>query len=199
MKLVVGLGNPGPEYERTRHNVGFDVVDRLARRFADPATSMAKSRFSGLVVDAQIAGEKVLLLKPTTYMNLSGRSVSEAVRFYKLDPKSDLLVVVDDVALPCGSIRLRGEGGSGGHNGLADIQQKLGPAAGENRRAALGRPVLGVDDILEPDGHPMQCAQRTAGLADPVAQHRRRALEAVGGGVLSGHLPGFSEGHGSQV
>jgi PTH1 family peptidyl-tRNA hydrolase len=126
MKLVVGLGNPGPEYERTRHNVGFVVVDRLARRFSDPATSIPRAKFSGLLVEASIAGEKVLLLKPTLYMNRSGQSVAEAIRFYKLDPKADLLVIVDDIALPCGLIRLRGDGGGGGHNGLGDISNRLG-------------------------------------------------------------------------
>ena len=125
MKLVVGLGNPGLEYQRTRHNVGFDCIDRLARRVSDGA-SPAKARFQGLAVDGEWAGEKVLLLKPMTYMNLSGTSVSEAIRFYKLDPTSDLLVVVDDIALPCGSIRIRCEGSAGGHNGLADIEVKLG-------------------------------------------------------------------------
>ena len=126
MKLIVGLGNPGPEYERTRHNVGFVALDRIARRFADPATGAPRSRFSGLLIESELHDEKVLLLKPTTFMNLSGTSVAEAVRFYKLDPEHDLMVVVDDIALPCGSIRLRGEGGDGGHNGLSDISQKLG-------------------------------------------------------------------------
>ena len=126
MKLIVGLGNPGPEYERTRHNVGFVVVDRLARRHADPATSIPRSKFSGLLLEAEIAGEKVLLLKPTVYMNRSGQSVNEAIRFYKLDPANDLLVLVDDIALATGTIRLRGEGGGGGHNGLGDIANRLG-------------------------------------------------------------------------
>ncbi len=123
MKLVVGLGNPGPAYEGTRHNVGFDVVARLARRHAPGET--ARSRFHGVVVEAVIGSEKVLLLQPTTFMNLSGTAVAEASRFYKLDPAADLLVIVDDVALPCGQIRLRPGGGAGGHNGLSDIQRKL--------------------------------------------------------------------------
>ena len=126
MKLIVGLGNPGPEYERTRHNVGFVALDRIARRFADPALGAPRSRFSGLLIETEIHDEKVLLLKPTTFMNLSGTSVAEALRFYKMTPEEDLLVVVDDIALPCGAIRLRGEGGDGGHNGLSDISQKLG-------------------------------------------------------------------------
>ena len=126
MKLIVGLGNPGPEYERTRHNVGFVALDRVARRFVDPASGAPRARFSGLLLEAELEGEKLLLLKPTTFMNLSGTSVAEAVRFYKLSPGEDVLVVVDDIALPCGSIRLRGDGGDGGHNGLSDITRRLG-------------------------------------------------------------------------
>ncbi len=140
MKLIVGLGNPGPEYERTRHNVGFQVIDRLARRFADPATSVPKAKFSGLLVEGEISGEKVLLLRPTVFMNLSGTSVAEAARFYKLEPTRDILVLVDDLALPCGSIRIRGEGGTGGHNGLSDIRQKLGTEKWARCRIGIDRP-----------------------------------------------------------
>ena len=125
MKIVVGLGNPGLEYQRTRHNVGFDCIDRLARRVADPSLT-AKARFQALSLEGEVGGEKVLLLKPMTYMNLSGTTVAEALRFYKLDATRDLLVLVDDIALACGAIRLRGEGSAGGHNGLADIEAKLG-------------------------------------------------------------------------
>ncbi len=124
MKLIAGLGNPGRQYEATRHNVGFDVLDRLARRHAPG--QVARSRFHGAVVEASIESETVLLLKPTTYMNRSGQSVSEAVGFYKLDSATDVLVIVDDMALACGSIRLRADGGPGGHNGLIDIEQRLG-------------------------------------------------------------------------
>jgi PTH1 family peptidyl-tRNA hydrolase len=125
MKIVVGLGNPGIEYQRTRHNVGFDCIDRLARRVSDP-TQPPKARFQALAVEGESGGEKVLLLKPLTFMNLSGTTVTEAMRFYKLDAGKDLLVLVDDIALPCGAIRLRAEGSAGGHNGLADIEAKLG-------------------------------------------------------------------------
>lgn len=125
MKLVVGLGNPGLEYQRTRHNVGFDCIDRLARSVCD-ASQSAKARFQALSLEGESAGEKVLLLKPMTYMNLSGTSVAEALRFYKLDATRDLIVLVDDIALPCGAIRLRSEGSAGGHNGLADIESKVG-------------------------------------------------------------------------
>jgi peptidyl-tRNA hydrolase, PTH1 family len=127
MKLIIGLGNPGQAYENTRHNAGFMVVDRLAARHAPGG--VPRSRFNAAVIEAGIAGEPCLLIKPMTYMNRSGAPVAEAVRFYKVEPASDLLVLVDDVALPCGAIRLRPGGGAGGHNGLTDIQRLLGTDA----------------------------------------------------------------------
>ena len=126
MKLIAGLGNPGQEYQRTRHNVGFDVIDRIARRWADPPGCPSRARFGRLTVDAMIDDQRTLLLKPTTFMNRSGASIAEAVRFFKLDPARDLLVIVDDIALSCGMIRIRTEGSAGGHNGLSDIERALG-------------------------------------------------------------------------
>ncbi len=125
MKLIVGLGNPGSEYSATRHNAGFLAVDALARRHAVPG-SLPRSKFHAGLRDAHIAGDKCFLMQPTTYMNRSGLAVAEAVRFYQLDPALDLMVLVDDVALPCGHLRLRARGSAGGHNGLSDIEQKLG-------------------------------------------------------------------------
>ncbi len=125
MKLIVGLGNPGREYEKTRHNAGFLVIDRLALRHASGG-SPARARFNAAVLEAPVAGQPCLLLKPTTYMNRSGQSVGEAVRFYKLDLAQDVLVIVDDLYLPAGTIRLRPGGGDAGHNGLADIERALG-------------------------------------------------------------------------
>lgn len=123
MKLIVGLGNPGPEYARTRHNAGFMAVDRIASRFA--TDSITRARFHSAVLDAAIDSEKCLLMKPMTFMNRSGLAVAEALTFYKVAP-TDLLVLVDDVALPCGDIRLRAAGSAGGHNGLADIERSVG-------------------------------------------------------------------------
>lgn len=136
MKLIVGLGNPGSEYENTRHNAGFMVLDELARRHAGGA--VARGRFHAATLDCTIDGEKVLLAKPTTFMNKSGLTVGEALRFYKLEPADDLLIVVDDVYLPLGGIRLRARGGDGGHNGLADVAR----AAGGDAYARLR---MGVD------------------------------------------------------
>ena len=143
MKLIVGLGNPGREYEKTRHNVGFELVDRLTERHAPGA--VARGKFHGLAVDARLPGagggeEPCVLIKPLTYMNRSGQTVAEAVRFYKVDPSADLLVVVDDVALPVGSIRMRASGGAGGHNGLADIGQLLGTSSYARLRIGIDPP-----------------------------------------------------------
>ena len=122
MKLIVGLGNPGPEYAHTRHNAGFMAVEKLANRHA---ITGVKSKFHAGVLGGRIAGEKVLLMQPTTYMNRSGLAVGEALAFYKLEP-ADLIVLVDDLALDCGQLRLRATGSAGGHNGLSDTERRLG-------------------------------------------------------------------------
>ncbi|NNF41671.1 MAG: aminoacyl-tRNA hydrolase [Phycisphaerales bacterium] len=138
MKLIVGLGNPGAEYADTRHNVGFDVLDRLARRWAPG--EVARSKFHGAVIDGRIDSERVMLLKPLTFMNRSGTAVAEATRFYKVDPAEDVLVIVDDVALPCGTIRIRAGGSAGGHNGLADIEMRLGTSQYTRLRIGIDPP-----------------------------------------------------------
>lgn len=137
MKLVVGLGNPDPEYHRTRHNVGFDVVDELARRCGEPLAGA--SRFEARAASVFIGGEKVLLLEPQTYMNLSGRAVRKALDFYQLEP-ADLLVVCDDMNLETGRVRLKPAGSAGGQKGVADIIQKLGTQAFPRMRLGIGRP-----------------------------------------------------------
>jgi peptidyl-tRNA hydrolase, PTH1 family len=122
MKIVIGLGNPGRKYEGTRHNVGFVVIEELARRHS---ASAAKSSFQAAVAEASIAGEKVLLVRPQTFMNLSGTTAVEIRDFYKLS-EADLLVVCDDFALPLGRLRIRPQGSGGGQKGLADIIRRLG-------------------------------------------------------------------------
>ncbi|HYO08124.1 MAG TPA: aminoacyl-tRNA hydrolase [Tepidisphaeraceae bacterium] len=144
MKLIVGLGNPGREYVGTRHNVGFEVIDRLAEKLgwmrAGDFDRVARSKFDGLTFDGALARtsgepERLVLLKPTTYMNLSGQAVQAAMGFYQLAP-ADVMVVLDDLALPCGKLRLRAGGSDGGHNGLRDIQRAL--ATKEYPRLRLG-------------------------------------------------------------
>ena len=120
--LVVGLGNVGDKYENTRHNVGFEVADELAERARVP---IQKLKYRAMTNTIEIGGEKVLLMKPVTYMNLSGEAVGEAARFFKV-PAGHVLVISDDVALPVGRLRLRRSGSAGGHNGLKNIIQHLG-------------------------------------------------------------------------
>jgi PTH1 family peptidyl-tRNA hydrolase len=122
MKVVVGLGNPGTRYAGTRHNVGYEVVDRLAE---GPRCGRFQERFQGLVAESVEDTGKVLLVKPQTFMNLSGRCVRQVVDFYQV-PLDDLLVVCDDLNLPLGKLRFRARGTHGGHNGLRDIQNHLG-------------------------------------------------------------------------
>jgi PTH1 family peptidyl-tRNA hydrolase len=117
MKLIVGLGNPGTEYAGTRHNVGFEVIDELAKRHH---LAVTKRSFRSLVGEGQIGGQRTLLAKPQTYMNVSGEAVAAIARFYKIAP-ADIIVLLDDVALPPGRLRLRYKGSAGGHNGLDNI------------------------------------------------------------------------------
>jgi len=137
VKLVVGLGNPGPHYAESRHNIGFLVLDELARRWRLEPPACDR-HFEGLVAEAQRGPRRVLLLKPLTYMNLSGRSVAAAQRFYRLE-LSDLLVVYDDLDLPPGQIRVRAEGSAGGHKGMADVIRHLGSSRVARVRVGIGR------------------------------------------------------------
>jgi peptidyl-tRNA hydrolase, PTH1 family len=150
MKLIVGLGNPGREYVGTRHNVGFDAVDALARRLgwiASPGEfdRLARSAFDGLSLDGTVSlhatggTEKLLLLKPLTFMNLSGRAVQAAAAFYRLPP-DEVMVVLDDLALPCGRLRIRSSGSAGGHNGLKDIERALGTMQYPRLRVGIDSP-----------------------------------------------------------
>lgn len=136
MKLVVGLGNPGGKYAATRHNVGFRVIDELARRHG---IDVSRAGFGGLTGKGSIGAQQALLLKPGTFMNLSGRAVREAMTFYKLE-LADLLVISDDMALPLGRLRLRKGGSAGGHNGLASIIAELGSDA-------FGRLRIGIEQV----------------------------------------------------
>lgn len=136
MKLVVGLGNPGPRYAGTRHNIGFDVVDYLA---AAPGVGRWRSRFEAQVADAVEGTDQVLLMKPETFMNLSGRAVRAAIDFYKL-VVTDLLVVCDDIALPVGKLRARAKGSDGGQKGLRSIEQQLGTPDYSRLRIGVGAP-----------------------------------------------------------
>jgi PTH1 family peptidyl-tRNA hydrolase len=146
MKIVVGLGNPGPKYAGTRHNVGFEVIDYLAK---GPGCSAFREKFEAFVAELKEGDETVLLVRPLTFMNLSGRSVRAILDFYKL-PVEQLLVVCDDFNLPLGKLRVRVKGSHGGQNGLRNIQDQLGTDAYARLRIGVGQPDPGeaVDHVL---------------------------------------------------
>lgn len=151
MKLVVGLGNPGRRYRATRHNVGFRVVESLA---AGAGIALDDRRFEGRFGRGRIGDEEVALLQPMTWMNLSGEALSAALEALPLeDPSRDVLVVLDDLDLPLGRLRLRATGGAGGHRGLGDILERLDSRALPRMRVGIGRPPPGRDPVewvLEP-------------------------------------------------
>src|SRR5256714_9972026 len=148
MKLVIGLGNPGAEYERTRHNVGFRVVDKLA---AKHGWKWNERRSRAVLASGTIGSEKVVLVKPLTFMNLSGQAVGELVRWYKIPPE-DVLVVYDELDLPVGKVRLRARGSAAGHNGLIDIIHHLHTNDFPRLRVGIGRSsnshIKGKDHVL---------------------------------------------------
>lgn len=136
MKLIVGLGNPGSQFDMTRHNIGFIIVDALAEHWG---IRMNQSKFNGLYGTGMVRGEKVVLLKPLTYMNLSGEAIAPLARFYKIKPE-DIGVIYDDLDLPKGKIRLRQKGSAGGHNGIKSTIQHLGGEGFNRIRVGIGRP-----------------------------------------------------------
>ena len=143
--LVVGLGNPGARYESTRHNMGFLALDRLAER---EKLRFNKLRFKAWTAEWKLGEDKVLVMKPQTYMNLSGESVGAAARFYKI-PADHILVVSDDIALPVGKLRLRAAGSAGGHNGLKNIIRHLGSDRVPRIKVGVGMPQNAEYDIAD--------------------------------------------------
>ncbi len=141
MKLIVGLGNPGKKYENTRHNIGFEVIAELARRYE---VGRPKAKFNAEIAETIISNEKTVLLCPLTFMNLSGQSVRAAFDFYKLS-LDEMLIICDDVNLPLARLRLRPGGSAGGQNGLADIIERLGTQQFSRLRIGIDRPPPGWD------------------------------------------------------
>lgn len=165
MKLIVGLGNPGQQYRNTRHNVGFRVLDEVAERLG---TRFDQEKYEGLFAAAQHEGERLMLLKPLTYMNLSGASVAKAARNRVPDPK-DVIVVLDEIQLPLGTVRIRHEGSHGGHNGLRSVIEHLGTQGFPRLRIGIGEKKAGQhlsDHVLStftPDEKPdVERAVKTA-------------------------------------
>ncbi|MEO5344801.1 MAG: aminoacyl-tRNA hydrolase [Magnetococcus sp. YQC-9] len=185
MKLLVGLGNPGATYARTRHNLGWDLLLEMVRHFNLPAGS---KRFSGLFGDGRVEGERLFWLIPETYMNLSGEAVGAVVRFYRLAPE-EVIVLHDDVDLACGKVRMKIGGGNGGHNGLKSIQQHLNSPDFMRIRLGVGRPPAGVDTAnfvlagFTPSEQP---------LRDHLLNHLPPILPLIVRGDLSGAMNRFN-------
>lgn len=178
MRIVVGIGNPGQEYARTRHNVGYDVVDILAARHG---ASCTKHKFHALVGECEIAGQTTLLLKPVTYVNESGLAVREAVDWYKATV-DQVMVVCDDLNLPLGKLRIRPKGSSGGHKGLKSIEAHLGAADFARLRIGIGAsasPDL-VNHVLSRFGKDEQAVmdEAKALAADAVELWMQKGLDA---------------------
>ncbi|MFT8323640.1 MAG: aminoacyl-tRNA hydrolase [Bacillus sp. (in: firmicutes)] len=140
MKLIVGLGNPGKQYENTRHNIGFDIIEYIAKEYTIP---LEKAKFKGIFGTGIISGEKVILLKPLTYMNLSGESIRPLADYYDI-ALEDIVVIYDDLDLPVGKIRLRQKGSSGGHNGIKSTIAHLGSEKFNRIRVGIDRPKNGM-------------------------------------------------------
>ena len=141
MYIIVGLGNPTKEYNNTRHNIGFDVIDKLADMYS---ISVLEKKHKALVGKGIINGQKVILAKPQTYMNLSGESVREIVNFYKI-PQERFVVIFDDTSLPCGSVRIREKGSHGGHNGIRNIIEQMGTDQFYRIKVGIGEKPSGWD------------------------------------------------------
>ena len=136
MRAIVGLGNPGEKYRHSRHNAGFDVMDILSQKLDVP---IKKLKFQGMIGETVLGGEKLVLIKPQTFMNLSGMTVSDAMAWYKLKPQ-EMLLIVDDIDLPFGQVRIRPKGGPGTHNGLRHIVQCTGTGDFPRVRVGMGMP-----------------------------------------------------------
>lgn len=172
MFLIVGLGNPGRQYEHTRHNVGFDVMDALADKYN---ISISEKKHRALCGKGVIGGQKVVLAKPQTYMNLSGESVAELLHYYKLDPESEMLVIFDDISLAPGGIRIRKKGSAGGHNGIKNIIAQTGTQNFMRVKVGVGEKPKGWD-----------LADHVLGRFD--AADRERVETAIGDAVAATEL-----------
>ena len=167
--IIVGLGNPGDKYENTRHNVGFLTVDELAERARVPVQRLKHRALTNTV---ELGGARVLLMKPVTYMNLSGEAVGEAARFYKIPPER-VLVISDDVSLPIGKLRIRKGGSAGGHNGIKNIIAHLGTQDFPRIKIGTGAPGEGGDMIDWVIGVPSQAERKV------LVESFRRAIDAA--------------------
>lgn len=170
MYIIVGLGNPGREYANTRHNIGFDVIDRLAE---EEHISVLEKKHKAIIGKGYVAGQKVILAKPQTFMNLSGESIRELVDYYKVDETCELIVISDDISLDVGQLRIRKKGSAGGHNGLKNMILQLGHDNFMRIKMGVGEKPKGYDLADYVLGHFTQDERR---VMDEAA---KRAAEAI--------------------
>ena len=173
MFLIVGLGNPGKQYEHTRHNIGFDVMDALAEKYN---ISISEKKHKALCGKGVINGVKVVLAKPQTYMNLSGESVAELVNYYKMDPEEEMIVIYDDISLAPGNLRIRKKGSAGGHNGIKNIIANLGTDKFQRIKIGVGEKPKEwdlADYVLSPFSREERAA------VDEAIGHAAKALELM--------------------
>ena len=185
MYIIAGLGNPTREYEKTRHNVGFDTIDVLADKLN---TSVDEKKFKGLYGRGIIAGEKVILLKPQTFMNLSGESVREAADFYKVDPEH-IIVIYDDISLDVGQLRIRKKGSAGGHNGIKNIIAHLGTQVFQRVKIGVGEKPKNYDLKDFVLGHFSKAEQE---LMEEGCQHSVQAVELMLEGEIQAAMNEFN-------
>lgn len=187
MFLIVGLGNPGREYEKTRHNVGFAVIDALADKYNISVADRKSRAFCGKGI---IGGQKVLLAKPQTYMNLSGESIRSLADYYKIDVETELLVIFDDVSLDVGQIRIRKKGSAGGHNGIKNIIANLGTDTFERIKVGVGEKPRGYDLADYVLGHFTKAEQE---LMEEEYQNAISAVERIVQGEIDAAMNQFNQ------
>lgn len=173
MYIIAGLGNPGKQYAQTRHNVGFDTIDILADKYN---ISVDTKKHKALCGKGMIEGQKVVLAKPQTFMNLSGESVRELVDFYKIDPEEELIVIYDDISLEPGKIRIRKKGSAGGHNGIKNIIAQLGTQNFQRVKVGVGEKPKGWDLADYVLGH---FSKEDRGLVDDALKRVAGAVELM--------------------
>lgn len=187
MFVIVGLGNPTAQYEGTRHNAGFDVIDVLAEKYNISVDARKCRAFCGKGV---IAGQKVLLVKPQTYMNLSGESVGGIVNYYKIDPESDLLVIYDDISLDVGQLRIRKKGSAGGHNGIKSIIAHLGTTVFPRIKVGVGEKPKNYDLADYVLGH---FSKQERELMEEGYEHASDAVEQIVQGEIEATMNVFNK------
>lgn len=186
MYVIAGLGNPDKKYQNTRHNIGFDVIDALAQKYN---ISMNEKKHKAVCGRGIVAGQKALLVKPQTYMNLSGESIAEVLDFYKLDPAEDLIVIFDDISLAPGNIRIRAKGSAGGHNGIKSIIAETGSSDFARIKVGVGEKPPGWDLADHVLGH---FSREERELVDGAVQDACEAAACMVNGEISRAMNQFN-------